>query len=79
VQKDFCNKIGQNLTHAPQQTPPLFDHLVGQQLHRNRHIDAKRLTTSGAGACDVNQSARSAPSLMQLWEIYGWRPMKGSD
>jgi hypothetical protein len=29
VQKDFCNNICQKATYAPQQTAPLFDHLVG--------------------------------------------------
>jgi hypothetical protein len=28
-QKDFRNNIGQQRTHAPQQTTALFDHFVG--------------------------------------------------
>jgi hypothetical protein len=30
-------------THAPQQTAPLFDHLIGGHLHNQRHREAERL------------------------------------
>src|SRR6516162_10303463 len=35
--------MGQNLTHAPQQTPLLFDHFVGAKQDRWRHGKAERL------------------------------------
>jgi hypothetical protein len=34
VDNDFFNSIGQNLTHALQQTPLFFDHLVGETEQR---------------------------------------------
>jgi hypothetical protein len=43
VQKDFCNKICQEATYAPQQTTPLFDHLIGTLLQKQRHLDADHL------------------------------------
>jgi hypothetical protein len=33
IQKDFCNTIGQKQTYAPRQLSPLFDLLVGGQVH----------------------------------------------
>ena len=34
---------GAQATYAPQQTAPLFDHLVGASEQRRRHVEAKRL------------------------------------
>ena len=36
------DRCGQNLTHAPQQTPLLFDHLVGEQKEIGWHFEAVR-------------------------------------
>jgi hypothetical protein len=36
---DFCNKICQKRTHAAPQNPRLFDHLVGPDHQRQRHVD----------------------------------------
>ena len=33
---------GQKLTHAPQQSACLFDHLVGEREQPRGHLDAKR-------------------------------------
>ena len=35
--------MGHNLTHAPQQTPLLFDHLIGEGEQRRWHGEAERL------------------------------------
>jgi hypothetical protein len=32
----------QEATYAPQQTAPLFDHLVGDGEHLGRHVEAER-------------------------------------
>jgi hypothetical protein len=40
---DFCNKICQKRTYAPQQKAPLFDHLVGAQQERLGEFQPKRL------------------------------------
>jgi hypothetical protein len=33
----------QEATYAPQQTTPLFDHLIGTLLQKQRHLDADHL------------------------------------
>jgi hypothetical protein len=40
---DFYNNICQEATYAPQQTTPLFDHLIGTLLQKQRHLDADHL------------------------------------
>jgi hypothetical protein len=40
----------QEETHAPQQTASLFDHLVGELLQMERHVEAERL-----GRLEVDQ------------------------
>jgi hypothetical protein len=40
---DFCNKICQFQTHAPQQIATLFDHLIGAGEQCWRQIEAKGL------------------------------------
>src|SRR5262245_14968644 len=38
-----CRRSAMKATYAPQQTTPLFDHLVGAGEQRLRHCQAKRL------------------------------------
>jgi hypothetical protein len=40
---DFCNKIGQQETHAPQQLWTSFDYLVGTAEQREWDCDAEGL------------------------------------
>jgi len=37
------SELGQQLTHAPQQTASLFDHLVRTQQQRRRHLKSECL------------------------------------
>ena len=42
VQKDFCNKICQSATFAPQQNNPLFDYLVSASHDGLRDLYTER-------------------------------------
>jgi hypothetical protein len=43
VQKDFCNKICQDRTHAVQQATPSIDYLIGPQEELLGNCQAERL------------------------------------
>jgi hypothetical protein len=63
-QKDFCNNICHNQTHAPQQTTELFDYFVGGGEQVRRYRETERL---GCSAVDHQLKLRGLQNRQISW------------